>query len=281
MCATDGFLSIMTSSDYQLTIFNTRLATKKHQQQQRRYITWVDKFIENVDKIRIENRDLYTAAISESLEFLNKHDRLTEEAMLRPKAVAEFNERLNDRVTVGVRKDWRTIRHYYLFDKARVRLVQGPFGEFLSIKFNKMDRIIEFFCNMVAPKLGSIVLRDASITTNVPASGAVASRLAYLRKFFKISRAANQSLYATGQINGKIVADAWSGDQFDTLLRLEAGGNSQYRCSQEIELIVGVVVEGVRISKKKSALETVYNKPLEEETFSLIVKPAVFFSIEN
>jgi ssDNA binding protein len=258
-----------------LCIFKTPTMTRD--------VTWMDKLRYNLNEKNLTVMN-YNGKVFESLGFLRESlsiddnindflpDVSTEIVVNKPKA---------PRVVFQVGKLLKGgMRQYYFFDFVRVKRAEGNFGQYLSITWPNQYLHNEAFARLIIAykRWDCETMKLQNVTyVNMPNNMSAASKTAFARKFFDIRQEQNQQNYMTGQLKKKIVCEHFSLERFDEVFKFEEDS----KCSAEIQMLAGVVIEGFKQSKEDTDYETVNCKTLQEKTYSLSIKPMVFFNIEE
>ncbi|AYN45074.1 dbp [Alphabaculovirus alterspexiguae] len=263
-----------------------------------RQLTWIDKLCYNLDMKNLTVLRCETAfnKLFESLNFLR--DSVSLDQCMK----TDFTPEISDRIVIVQPVSPRIVytvgklvkggaMPFYFFDFVKIRLCSGKYGHFFSVTWTKQYIHNELF--------GKLIIKynnwddDTMKLQNVAyvnfKNNSLSAKTALARKFFDIKYEQNQKNYMTGHLAKAVVCEPFSVDRFDELFKFETStttaqskdGTVQSSCSEEVEMLAGIIIEGFKQSKEDMKLETVTSKKLQEKTYSLSIKPMVFFKIEE
>ncbi|QNV47844.1 DNA-binding protein [Alphabaculovirus altersperidaniae] len=169
---------------------------------------------------------------------------------------------------------------FYLFDTAKIKRCLSNYGEFLSISWSRQYLHNEAYANVIMKykdfECDSMKLQTAACV-NLPGDEAVSKKTTFVRKFFDIKQENNERNYMTGRLVKSVQCEPFTVKRFNDLFKFEADSKS----SDEVEMLVGIQIDGFKQSKDEIEFETVNNKKVSERSYSLAIKPMVFFNIEE
>jgi hypothetical protein len=173
------------------------------------------------------------------------------------------------------------VEPFYVFDMAKVRRCMSNFGEFLSIRWSKQYIHNDAYANVIIKYKGfecdKMKLQN-SACVNLPNDDAVARKTTFVRKFFDIKHHNNEKNYMTGRLVKSVKCEPFTVKRFNDLFKFEQDSKS----SDEIDMLVGIQVDGFKQGKLDIEFDTlVNNKKVSEKSYSLAIKPMVFFHIED
>nr|AIW01539.1 DNA binding protein [Spodoptera frugiperda multiple nucleopolyhedrovirus] len=169
---------------------------------------------------------------------------------------------------------------FFFFDYAKVKRCVGNFGEFLSISWSNQyihnkayGKVIikykDFDCD-------SMKLQDGAIV-NLPGDDTPSKKTIIVRKFFDVFQHRNERVYMTGRLVKRINCDPFTIERFNKVFEFETDTKS----SAEVDMLVGIQIDGFKQSKEEVEFETVNNKKVQERTYSLAIRPMIFIKIEE
>ncbi|ACI28847.1 agip146 [Agrotis ipsilon multiple nucleopolyhedrovirus] len=169
---------------------------------------------------------------------------------------------------------------FYFFDFCKIKRSEGNFGEFFTMSWPKQYMHNEAFARVIVTykrwECETMKLQNVAYV-KLPSNEAYLSKSMFVRKFFDIKQEQNQRNYMTGRLVKSVVCEPFTVERFNSVFKFEKDSKS----SAEVEMLVGVQIEGFKQSKEEVHFETVDNKTLQEKTYSLSIKPMVFFHIEE
>ncbi|QAT90412.1 DNA binding protein [Spodoptera exempta nucleopolyhedrovirus] len=260
-----------------------------------RQLTWIDTLCYNLDSKNLTVLRCETAfnKLFESLNFLR------ESVSLDQCMKTDFTPEISDRIVIVQPVSPRVVytvgklvkggaMPFYFFDFVKVRRCTGKFGQFFSITWSKQYIHNEAFGKLIIKYNNwdddTMKLQNVAYV-NFPGNS-LSKKTAFVRKFFDIKYEQNQRNYMTGRLAKAVVCEPFTVERFDDLFKFETptpqqNDAAQSSSSDEIEMLAGIVVDGFKQSKEDVKLETVTSKKLQEKTYSLSIKPMVFFKIEE
>lgn len=166
----------------------------------------------------------------------------------------------------------KTAKQLYFFDKVNIVRNTNNWTEYLTMSWSGLHRINDLCAKALEAHLKRPVTIQNVIYLNVSNLNdkEPVNKILFVRKFFNITRANNESIYSTGRLNKTIVAEMCDVNQFEQL----------FVKGKSVQVIVGAKIDGILEGKRAQPIETVHNKIVNECTFSLAIKPIVFFNIE-
>ncbi|QEI03488.1 DBP [Spodoptera cosmioides nucleopolyhedrovirus] len=170
---------------------------------------------------------------------------------------------------------------FYVFDTAKVRRCLSGYGEFLSIRWSKQYLHNDAYANIIIKYKGfecdSMKLQN-SACVNLPNDESVAKKTTFVRKFFDIKQEGNEKNYMTNRLMKSVQCEPFTVNRFNELFKFEADSKS----SDEVDMLVGIQIDGFKQGKDEIEYDTlVNNKKVSERSYSLAIKPMVFFHIEE
>ncbi|ABF47361.1 DNA binding protein [Clanis bilineata nucleopolyhedrovirus] len=159
----------------------------------------------------------------------------------------------------------------FFFDHVNVRRHTKDYGDFLVMKWSDVYRHMEDYSQVLSKhfKVDQVVVQD-SVIINIPQDKNVAAKTAFARQFYSIKSNRNQLLYMTGQLVDKVHVEPHTPSTFDVMLSAH----------EEVNMIMGAVIEGIKQSKSAVEMITLNNKKILEKTYSFSIKPVIFFHIQ-
>ncbi|ACH88670.1 Dbp-2 [Helicoverpa armigera multiple nucleopolyhedrovirus] len=267
-----------------LCIFKTPTMTRD--------VTWMDKLRYNLKEKNMTVFQ-YNSKLFENLGFLRESINIDDN-------ISEFLPTVSQNIVITRPKSPRVVYQvgklckggmipFFFFDYVRVTAAESTFGNYLSMNWSNMylhneafaKLIIEFKrweCDTMKLKNVVYVNMPAGITNPADAHNNVAAKAAFTRKFFDIKQKSNEQNFMTGELKKKIVCEQFTQDRFREVFKFQ---NADDKTSSEVQMLAGVLIEGFKQSKEDTDYETVNCKTLQEKTYSLSVKPMVFFNIEE
>ncbi|ADB84466.1 Dbp-1 [Apocheima cinerarium nucleopolyhedrovirus] len=166
----------------------------------------------------------------------------------------------------------KTAKQLYFFDRVNIVRKTNDWTEYLTMSWSGLHRINYLCGKALEAHLKRPVAIQNCVHLNVCQNNDKGSvnKILFVRKFYNITRANNQLIHSTGQLNKTIVAEMFNVNQFEKL----------FVKGKAVEMIVGAKIDGIIEGKRAHPIETVHNKIVNECTFSLSIKPIVFFNIE-
>ncbi|AUV65401.1 DBP-2 [Alphabaculovirus myunipunctae] len=248
-----------------------------------RNVTWMDKFRYNLNK---KNQTVlnYNSSVFEIMGFLRQSLSIDDN-------IEDFLPSVSDQIVINKPKSPRVVyqvgkllkggmSQYYFFDYVRVKRAEGNFGQYLSMTWPNQylhnDAIANVIIKYKKWDVNSMKLQDITYI-NIPNNTTVAGKMAFARKFFDIRQQCNKSNFMSGELKKKVVCEQFSVERFDEVFAFEG----ETKTSADVRLLAGVIIEGFKQSKEETDYETVNCKTIQEKTYSLSVRPMVFFKIEN
>jgi ssDNA binding protein len=253
-------------------------------QTESRTITWIDKFIYNLEAQNLTVVRSKTAfnKLFECLSFLQQslsikqyYDQLYPEPNKNIIILKPTSPRVVFKVGMLIKGGSLP---FYFFDFVKLKRFTGPYGEFFTFQWRSQLLHNGIYSTIITKFKGwdeQLKMQDI-VYVNVPPASSYSNRMALVRKFFDIKREHNEHVYMTGQLCKSINCEPFTLDRFNDLFCQLP----DQKCSNEVEMLVGAVIEGFKQSKDEIEYETVNNKKVQEKTFSLAVKPEIFFLIE-
>ncbi|AKN80629.1 Single-stranded DNA binding protein 2 [Perigonia lusca single nucleopolyhedrovirus] len=176
-------------------------------------------------------------------------------------------------------RDRSSKRQVFFFDTVNVCRQQGEFGDFFVLSWDSMHEHLAWCGKYMARHLGetdySMQLQESSYV-NLPKSNQITARSLLARTFFDIKRQNNQYLYAAGELlhDTPVIVEPFTLQQFDSEFE-ELG--------RKVSFLMGAVIEGVKENESFTELfvPVENNKKIQEKTYSLVVKPMIFFKVQN
>ncbi|AXU41723.1 DBP [Spodoptera eridania nucleopolyhedrovirus] len=170
---------------------------------------------------------------------------------------------------------------FYVFDTAKVRRCMSNFGEFLSIRWSKQYLHNDAYANIIIKYKGfdcDTMKLQNSACVNLPSDDCVARKTTFVRKFFDIKQEGNEKNYMTNRLMKSVQCEPFTVNRFNELFKFEADSKS----SDEVDMLVGIQIDGFKQGKDEIEYDTlVNNKKVSERSYSLAIKPMVFFHIEE
>ncbi|AAZ38305.1 ORF-139 [Agrotis segetum nucleopolyhedrovirus A] len=261
-----------------LCVFKTPTMTRE--------LTWVDKLRYNLDAKNLTVLRCTTAfnKLFECLSFLRESQSIDQ-------CISDFLPEVSKDIVIVRPKSPRVVYQvgklikggampFYFFDFCKIRRASGNYGEYFTMSWAKQYAHNEAFANLIIQfkrwECDAMKLQNVTYV-NLPSSDSYASKSVFVRKFFDIKQEHNQRNYMTGRLVKAVVCEPFTVERFDELFKYEGDA----KVSAEVEMLVGVQIEGFKQSKEDMDFETVNSKTLQEKTYSLAVKPMVFFNIEE
>ncbi|ACI47498.1 DNA binding protein [Spodoptera litura nucleopolyhedrovirus II] len=169
---------------------------------------------------------------------------------------------------------------FYVFDTAKVRRCMSGYGEFLSIRWSKQYLHNDAYANVIIKykdfECDTMKLQN-SACVNLPNDESVATKTAFVRKFFDIKQDGNEKNYMTNRLMKSVQCEPFTVKRFNDLFKFEGDSKS----SNEVDMLVGIQIDGFKQGKYEIEYELVNNKKVSERSYSLAIKPMVFFHIEE
>ncbi|CDG72604.1 DNA binding protein dbp1 [Spodoptera exigua multiple nucleopolyhedrovirus] len=265
--------------DQRLCVFKTPSVT--------RAVTWVDELRYNLQakNLTVLRCDVAFNKLFECLSFLRESLPLdnyldsflpqvaADIGILKPKAPAVV-------YLVGMLVKGG-VEPFYVFDMAKVRRCMSNFGEFLSIRWSKQYIHNDAYANVIIKYKGfdcdKMKLQN-SACVNLPSDDAVGRKTTFVRKFFDIKHHNNEKNYMTGRLIKSVKCEPFTVKRFNELFQFEQDSKS----SDEVDMLVGIQIDGFKQGKNDIEFDTlVNNKKVSEKSYSLAIKPMVFFHIEE
>lgn len=267
-------------SDKMLCIFKPQTETRS--------ITWVDKFTHNLQKKNLTVLRCHTPfnKLFESLGFLN-------ESISLESWIDKLYPQVNDKVVIEPLKPPKLtykigvlvkggMFHFYFFDMVKMKRYKSVYGEFFMITWPNMHVHNKIFGNIMKNHLQEENLKlQNSVLVNLPEDNvSYANKMMFVRKFFNITQSLNEKVFSTGDLVKSVRCEPFTVDTFNDVFQFESNTDPP-KPSEEVEMLMGALIEGVKISKNETQFETVTGKKLFEKSYSLSIKPMVFFRIEG
>lgn len=261
-----------------LCVFKTPTMTRE--------LTWVDKLRYNLDAKNLTVLRC-TAAFNKLFECMS----FLRESLSIDQCLADFLPEVSKEIVIVKPKSPRVVytvgklikggaMPFYFFDFCKIKRSVGNYGEFFSISWPKQYMHNEAFARVIVQykrwECETMKLQNVAYV-KLPSNDAFSSKVAFVRKFFDITQQQNQRNYMTGRLAKSVVCEPFTVERFDEVFKFEEDSKS----SAEVEMLVGVQIEGFKQSKEDVEFETVNCKTLQEKTYSLSIKPMVFFNIEE
>ncbi|AXS67677.1 dbp [Cryptophlebia peltastica nucleopolyhedrovirus] len=270
------------ANDKLICIFKNREET--------RAMTWVEKMIHNLAKgknITVVNcqTEFNQNQLETALGFLETCNNFSRwESRLYPK--------IDDKITIETPKAPRVVYNvgyhvkggaipFYFFDTVKMKRYKSTFGEFFILRWSNINRHNMIYSNIMSQyfKEDQIKLQDCSII-NAPDENNP-GKISFVRKFYDIKQHSNETVYSTGDLVKSVVCEPFTVERYNDLFAFQQEGGEQAQPSQEVDLYMGAIIEGFKQSKNETTLESVNNKKYQEKTYSLAIKPMIFFNIEQ
>ncbi|AKC91746.1 dbp-1 [Lambdina fiscellaria nucleopolyhedrovirus] len=158
----------------------------------------------------------------------------------------------------------------YFFDKVEVRLQTNNYGNYFSITWPGMYKIIHEYAAAVAVHLKQpFVLVNKIVYANAPFNRVACA--VQTQQFFNITRDLNEIIYSSGQLLTKVYLEPMISEYYDNLFS---------RNDNKVELLMGALIEGVKQNPTEHEYTTINNKTFKEKTFSLAIKPMIFINVQ-
>lgn len=166
---------------------------------------------------------------------------------------------------------------FYFFDFAKVKTYDGIYGTCLTISWSKQYLHNEAFGNLIATynKYTDPIKMQNVVYVGLPRGPS--QKTVFVRKFYNIRQEHNQRNYMYNKLLKSVSCDPFTLEEFDDLFKIDKDA----KCSAEVEMLVGIHVEGYKESKDETVYETAAINKHREKLFYLSVKPLVFFKIEE
>jgi hypothetical protein len=245
-------------------------------------ITWLDKVVYNLqhknNSVLAYNGHQY---LTSGLDELNNTDNLQEwHSRLYPDIDKDIVivEPVGAKTTYNIGRRVRGKPSGFVFiDYGRIKRAKSVHGNFFTIQWNNIyyhnkifGQIMERYFNDDLPfKL------ETSVCINLPDKPR--DRELLLRKFYSITRENNMNTFATGQLNHPVQVERFTEEQFDTVFEMN---DVVANTSNEVEMIICAVIEGVKAGKIETSMTDLNNKKITSKVYSLAVKPVLFFYVE-
>ncbi|AIE47852.1 dbp [Peridroma alphabaculovirus] len=260
-----------------LCVFKTPTITRE--------LTWTDKLRYNLDakNLTVLRCDTAFNKLFDALAFLRESmsiDQCIDEILPKPSNDIIILKPKSTGVVYQVGKQIKGgIMPFYFFDFVKIRRARGQFGEYLSMRWPKQYMHNEAMSSIIRAykHWGCQIMKMQNVVySNLPGPEAYTNKMSFVRKFFDIKPEHNQRVFMTGQLCKSVVCEPFTVERFDKLFKIEPEGKVP---SEEVEMLVGVQIEGFKISKNDVEYATIDNSSVQDKNYSLAVKPMVFFHI--
>ncbi|ACF05319.1 dbp [Adoxophyes orana nucleopolyhedrovirus] len=252
-------------------------------------ITWAEKMIYNLSKGKNSSvvnclTSFHQNQLKMSLDFVNTTYNFAQyENQLYPEPISKITVEAPKApkltYNVGYHVKGGAVP-FYFFDTVILKRFKSTFGEFLTIKWSNINKHNKVYSNIMLKYFSEEMCRlQESCVINLPDDSNLA-KIPFVRKFYDIRKCMNQTVYSTGDLIKSVVCEPFGVERFNNLFEFEYDGN-EVRPSKEVEMYMGAIIEGFRQSKNEKQLENLNNKKIQEKTYSLAIKPMIFFYIEQ
>ncbi|QYC92713.1 DNA-binding protein 1 [Trabala vishnou gigantina nucleopolyhedrovirus] len=182
-------------------------------------------------------------------------------------------------------------RCVYVFEKIVLVTRVNSAGEFFSITWPNIHNTIDMYKKALADhlKIPEMIINDF-VYANAPNRLSLCAKTTFARSVFRIKRASNEVIYNTGQLTndkgdgGGDDGGGGGGGSFSAPLVVEPMTANEYDAlfpvNRSVELIMGAIIEGVKECKSEIELHNANNKVTKTKTFSLAIKPMIYFHME-
>jgi predicted RNase H-related nuclease YkuK (DUF458 family) len=252
-----------------------------------RAVSWVDKMVYN---LRLNPCDVVTC----EWPYINMRSvmNFVRECLDLEKYKSSFLPDVCDSMVVKKLETKKTIYDigmhvkggadsFFFFDIAHVRRHRSVYGEFLTVRWDNIHEHNRMFSNVMQMYLQESSLKlQHNVIIDMPSDANMTKKLEFVRKFFLISKKKNPLVFCSGDLLRTLIAEPYTVDRFED--KFEFTFDEKERPSEEVSLIMGAVIEGVKRSRNEIQYTTVNSrKPISEQQYSLAIKPMVFFEIEQ
>jgi hypothetical protein len=185
----------------------------------------------------------------------------------------KFQPPKNQSTTTAINYVDNYVSHkFFLFDRVRVKRSKSTFGEFLSISLtnSNIHNVFAYLSNRYLKNEG--ILSSSSLV-NLPTTPV--EREVFVRRFFLVPEDRNPIMYATNDIMQIVNVKPYTLDVFDAQFAFIP----PYNRSNEVEMVMGAVIEGFKKSKNETKMESMDSEGMLYKEYSVAIKPMVFFNI--
>ncbi|AKN81008.1 Single-stranded DNA binding protein [Lonomia obliqua multiple nucleopolyhedrovirus] len=274
----DGY-SLKHDDSGMLCIFTP--LSNQMQKSMNKSITWLDKVVYN---LRVKNTTVINyndSYLKSGLDYLSTidniqqwHDRLYPD--IDNSIVIVEPVGIKTTYTIGSRVKGKPSGFVFV-DYGKIKRAKSVHGNFFSIQWNGIHYFNKIYSNIMEQYFKDDLpfKMESSVCLNLPEK--VSEREILLRKFYNISRENNMKIYSSGELLCPVQTERVSMHQFDEMFEM----NKTEGSSQEVEMLICAVVEGVKYGKIETAMRDINNKKYYEKMYSLAIKPILFFNIEQ
>ncbi|AKR17285.1 DBP [Urbanus proteus nucleopolyhedrovirus] len=168
--------------------------------------------------------------------------------------------------------------NFYFYDWVKVRRCKSVYGNFLSLSWTNISQHNKMFGHVFKQYMDIKDLKlSNNVIVNMPVDEKLNTKIMFVTKFFDITVKNNEMIYTSNDLIHSVVSTPFSVQRFDELFAF----NADDKPSNEIEMLMGAIVEGIKVGKNDTMLMTVNKKMINEKSYSLAIKPMIFFKFEQ
>nr|QKV49984.1 ORF59 protein [Plutella xylostella granulovirus] len=170
------------------------------------------------------------------------------------------------------------ILNFYMWDRCVVRVCEGGFGNFLSIKGDNYPVIKVHLQKLMGKKFNEdMILINNYKVFSVPEKEEVDGRRYMMQKFFVAENVNNATNASSDKCIEPTTLSPMSDEMFDALFKIERGK----KFGQDITFVVGSIIKGVEEAKRDSEITTFNcSNVLVDNVYTMNIVPEMFIFFE-